>query len=235
MFTRGLVTPYELASTYLKRTVKLGIYLAEDYSALHEHAVVLAFDGQDFSQLGQLHRQYQRLYDERELRRAIIIFIHYPDIETRSNDYHPESTGQNEMIQFVTSELEPFLTEHFMVSDERLAMGDSLSASLALALSLADNRYDQAALFSPMVTDTTLRAVDQLEHQVRYYQVIGNEESAFQLKNGETADFLTPNRALHQAFEEKGIEHVYHEIDGGHTWKTWKPEIASALQYFLTV
>ena len=37
------------------------------------------------------------------------------------------------------------------------------------------------------------------------------------------ADGLFPaNQALHEAFTAKGITHVFHESDGGHTWINWR-------------
>lgn len=231
MFKRGLVTPFEIESTALARTVKLGIYLPVSYSALKEHAVIIAFDGQDFSQLGQLHRQYEQLKDQ--LTASIIIFVHYPDIETRSQEYHPDSPHKTKMIEFVTSELEDFVVTHFRVSDKRLLMGDSLAASIALSISLSDKRFNEAALFSPMITATVTQELAALKHPVKYVQLVGKEEKAFKLMSGATADFLTPNRAFHTALTARGIQHEYRELDGGHTWRTWKPEIASILLYFL--
>ncbi|TDL93371.1 esterase family protein [Macrococcus brunensis] len=231
MFKRGLVTPYEINSPSLNRSVKLGIYLPENYSALKEHAVIMAFDGQDFSQLGQLHRQYEEL--STDVTASIIIFIHYPDVATRSKEYHPDSPHKMKMIDFVTTELESFVTEHFAVSDQRLLMGDSLAASIALSISLHDAQFNQAALFSPMITEAIHQELEALRHPVKYVQLIGKEEDAFKLMSGEIADFLTPNRSFHSELNNRGIEHEYRELDGGHTWKTWKPEIASILLYFL--
>ncbi|TDM03810.1 alpha/beta hydrolase [Macrococcus carouselicus] len=233
MFKRGLVTPYELKSIKLERTVRLGVYLPDAYSALNDHAVIIAFDGQDFSQLGQLHRQYERLYSTGDIRPALIIFVHYPDIVTRTKEYHPDSPAADSMKQFVTVELEDWLRDHFAVSDERLLMGDSLAASISLSIALRDSRFSQAALFSPMVTAAIFEALAVLQHPVRLYQLVGKEEISFKLMNGETADFLSPNRQLRKALESHGIDSEYRELDGGHTWKAWKPEIASALKYFL--
>lgn len=231
MFKRGLVTPYEIKSTFLNRSTKIGIYLPESYSALKDHAVIIAFDGQDFSQLGQLHRQYEKL--SADMTASIIIFIHYPDVKTRSKEYHPDSPDKMKMIDFVTIELENFVTEHFAVSEQRLLMGDSLAASIALSISLRDARFNQAVLFSPMITTTIHHELAAVPHPVQYVQLIGKEEDAFKLMSGETADFLTPNRDFHSELSNRGIEHEYRELAGSHTWKTWKPEIASSLLYFL--
>ncbi len=46
-------------------------------------------------------------------------------------------------------------------------------------------------------------------------------------------DQLLPgNRALHQALEARGIEHVYEEFAGGHDWPYWRLHLADTLRFF---
>lgn len=239
MFQQGLVNPYELKSRFLDRTVKLGIYLPQNYSRLYKHQVIIAFDGQDFSQLGQLHRSYEKLYADNEIERAIIIYIHYPDVAVRTKEYHPDSPAKQQMIQFVTAELMPYLDQNFATlktGNARLLMGDSLAASISLSIVLAyPMNFSRAALFSPMITDTineelAVAGISPLD----LYHVIGKEEYAFKLTTGEEADFLTPNRDFHDRLIATGVTTEYKELEGGHTWKTWKPELELVLKYFLS-
>lgn len=238
MFKEGLVNPYTFTSTHLNREVKLGIYLPVQYTPLYDHQLIIAFDGQDFAQLGQLHRSYEKLILDDEIERAVIVFIHYPNIETRSKEYHPDSHDKHKMMQFVTEELLPFVDGTFATirsGQGRLLMGDSLAASIALSLSLTyPQTFSRALLFSPMITETVHKELEQCDTRfLDLYQVIGEQENHFTLMNGDTADFLTPNRTFHDLLTKRQVNHVYKELTGGHTWKTWKPEIPAALKYFL--
>lgn len=235
---QGLVNTVELHSDYLNRTVKLGIYLPENYTSLYKHHVLIAFDGQDFSQLGQLHRSYEKLAPQ-GIERAIIVYVHYPDVETRKKEYHPDGEDKQAMIQFVTRELLPYIDQQFSTlktGNARILMGDSLAASLSLSIALAyPQTFSQCVLFSPMINvtiDHELKRCSNLS-LLNLYHVIGKEENSFRLMTGEQADFLTPNREFHQQLLNYGVTTTYIEADGDHTWKTWKPQLDSVIQYFL--
>lgn len=238
MFKEGLVNPHSINSTFLNREVKLGIYLPLNYTPLYKHQLIIAFDGQDFAQLGQLHRSYEQLYKNEEIERAIIVFVHYPDVETRSNEYHPDSPFKLNMMHFITKELLPMIDSTFTTvktGQGRLLMGDSLAASIALSIALTyPQTFSRALLFSPMITSTIESELMKTNTRfLDFYHVIGKEEHKFTLMNGETADFLTPNRVFHELLKKNNITNHYEELEGGHSWKTWKPEIPSVLKYFL--
>ena len=47
-----------------------------------------------------------------------------------------------------------------------------------------------------------------------------------------TADtLLASNRELHQALEQAGIAHQYHEFSGGHDWSYWQAHIVETLRH----
>jgi S-formylglutathione hydrolase FrmB len=43
---------------------------------------------------------------------------------------------------------------------------------------------------------------------------------------------IEPNRALHRALEQLGIEHEYAEHEGGHDWPYWSEHVADSLRFF---
>lgn len=48
-----------------------------------------------------------------------------------------------------------------------------------------------------------------------------------------TGDILiSQNRAFHQRLTEMGIDHIYQEFPGGHTWNYWMPHLKESLQFF---
>ncbi|TDM12434.1 alpha/beta hydrolase [Macrococcus lamae] len=239
MLQQGLINPFDLESKHLNRLVKLGIYLPDNYTSLYKHHVIIAFDGQDFSQLGQLHRSYEKLYAADVIERAIIVYVHYPDVKTRKKEYHPDSPDKQQMIKFVVSELMPYIDQNFATlktGNARLLMGDSLAASLSLSVILSyPMNFSRALLLSPMISETIIEEfVTSETSHIDLYHVIGKEEHSFKLMSGEKADFLTPNQAFHERLVSAGVTTYYEELDGGHTWKTWKPQLDSVLKYFLS-
>ncbi len=48
---------------------------------------------------------------------------------------------------------------------------------------------------------------------------------------GDTDPLIEPNRALHAALDEAGIDHSYVEHTGGHEWPYWEGHIGAALQF----
>ena len=72
----------------------------------------------------------------------------------------------------------------------------------------------------------------EAETNADYYIVVGDEEYEFTLKDGTSADFLTPIQALHDTLNQNGKPHYYKELSGSHNWKTWKPEIENMLNYY---
>lgn len=220
----GLIHPLEINSTALERIVKLGIYIPEH---IESPKVIIAFDGQDLAQMAQLHRKYEAL----NINQHIIVFIHYPNVSVRAEEYHPEGDKQNAMMTFVHDELLNYLLVHYHINtNDILLIGDSLAASIALMLTIQYPVFNKATLFSPMLTQEMIIAA--AETNADYYIVVGDEEYEFTLKDGTSADFLTPIQALHDTLNQNGKPHYYKELLGSHNWKTWKPEIENMLNYY---
>lgn len=237
---KGLITPFTIDSHPLNRTVKLGIYFPEDYSPFETHTLFICFDGQDVSQIGQIHRKYERLKGD-GLEAAIFVFIHYTDAAERRTEYHPDGVQRQAYQQFIVSELLPYLQHEYHLSIDpstTVLLGDSLAASIALTLVLDYPELAvNACLLSPMITDDILQQTANLPenhaHALNIFLIIGNSEDNFKLMTGESADFLNPVRKFQQVLCEKHIQHHYEELDGGHSWKTWQPQIERVLNYFL--
>jgi S-formylglutathione hydrolase FrmB len=48
---------------------------------------------------------------------------------------------------------------------------------------------------------------------------------------GDTDPLIEPNRALHAALVDAGVDHSYVEYPGGHEWPYWESHIGAALQF----
>ncbi|WP_239719682.1 MULTISPECIES: alpha/beta hydrolase-fold protein [unclassified Mammaliicoccus] len=236
----GLVDQIKLESKFLKREVTISIYLPKDYTDLYKHHVVITFDGRDFFQFGQIHREYEKLRTAEMLERAIIVGVHYEDVELRRKEFHPDGEHRKEMSQFVVKELCPYIDKTFStlkVGNARVLLGDSLAASVALVTGLEyPHHFSQLGLFSPLINDTVTEKFQNCLSKdlltIKHY--IGKEEDSFKLISGDLADFLTPNREFSERVKQANLTYEYEELDGGHTWKTWKPELGNILSYFLS-
>ncbi|WP_414044618.1 alpha/beta hydrolase [Macrococcus equi] len=238
---KGFITPYEITSNHLNRTVKIGVYFPIDYSPFEEHHLIICFDGQDVSQIGQIHRKYEQLVSD-GLEAAVFVFVHYTDTRERRQEYHPEGALRSNYQQFVAEELLIFLKDGFNLKHSKentVLVGDSLAASIALTLTIEQPEIaSNAILFSPMITEAIISDIaeipEKVTSQLNYYLIVGKNESHFKLMTGDYANFLTPIQHLHQTFQKHSIQHYYAEIDGGHTWKTWKPQLENCLNYYLS-
>ncbi|GGI38805.1 alpha/beta hydrolase [Mammaliicoccus stepanovicii] len=236
----GLVDQVKLESKFLTREVTISIYLPKEYTDLYKHHVVIAFDGRDFFQFGQIHRAYEKLRSTEQLERAIIVGVHYEDVEGRRTEFHPDGSRRKEMSQFVVKELIPYIDGNYStlkVGNARILAGDSLAASISLLTGLKyPHHFSQLALFSPMINDTVIEAFEDCTSKellnIKHY--IGKEEDHFKLISGDMADFLTPNREFSEILKSSDVTYDFEELDGGHTWKTWKPKLEDMLRYFLS-
>ncbi len=57
---------------------------------------------------------------------------------------------------------------------------------------------------------------------------------AIHIDCGETDPLIEPNRALHAALVDAGIEHDYVEHAGGHEWPYWEGHLGAALSFLTT-
>lgn len=236
----GLVDQIKLESKFLERAVTISIYLPKDYTDLYKHHVVITFDGRDFFQFGQIHRAYEKLRSNHEVERAIIVGVHYEDVERRRTEFHPDGEHRREMSQFVVKELCPYIDKTFStlkVGNARILLGDSLAGSIALLTGLEyPHHFSQIGMFSPMINETVTHVFNSCTSRdlltIKHY--IGLEEIEFKLISGKMADFLTPNRAFSELVKQSNVTYDYEELNGGHTWKTWKPELGEMLSFFLS-
>lgn len=236
----GLVDPIKLESKYLQREVTISVYLPKDYTDLYKHHVIITFDGRDFFQFGQIHRAYEKLRLNDSIEKSIIVGVHYEDVKNRRREFHPDGELRKEMSQFVVKELTPFIDKTYAtlkVGNARILLGDSLAGSIALLTALEyPHHFSQVGMFSPLINETVTQAFENCQQSsllnIKHY--IGKEEDNFELISGGYADFLTPNRAFSKKLIKTDITYEYDELDGGHTWKTWKPQLDNMLNYFLS-
>ncbi|MBU8906884.1 alpha/beta hydrolase [Desertibacillus haloalkaliphilus] len=231
----GSIIEKTITSTELEDTRELLIYLPPNYSPLYTYDLLIAQDGSDYFQLGRLARQADELISENLIKDLIIVGVPYRSVKERSELYHPSGRKHEAFIRFLTTELVPYLDDHYQthqLASGRTLMGDSLAATVSLQAAFAyPNTFGQVILQSPYVNDHVLTSVKAFgqPHILKVYHVIGKEETVVKTTDGKTKDFLTPNRELSKVMKERGFDIFYDEFNGDHTWKYWQPDLRRAL------
>lgn len=236
--TPGKVHTVSIESSACNETFDVQYYLPKSYSDLYKYNVTITFDSQDFFKYGQIERLIEKLEKTEEIERTIIVGVPYPSVEWRKHYFNPNGEHHENFVTFVGRELNSFIDNHFStlkMANSRLLMGESLAGSFSLSTALTyPNTFGQVLAFSPFVDDEFInRFKDNMNLiNLNIYHTIGLEEDDFTTIMGEQADFLTPNRKLNAVLEEEPLEYEYKELEGGHIWKTWKPELKNVLLYF---
>ncbi|OLN23861.1 hypothetical protein BTO30_02660 [Domibacillus antri] len=232
---RGTIQDDIIHSKELGEEIPILIYVPADFSPMFTYSFLICQDGKDYFQMGRLPRVADELLEQEEIENMIIVGVPYNNKNDRREKYHPDGAKQKAYIRFLAHEVVPYLDEKFPghnVSFGRALAGDSLAATVSLMAALEyPNLFGKVLMHSPYVDSTVLNAVDTADdtHHLSLYHVIGTGETEVKMTNGETADFLTPNRALHSLLLTKKFDYFYDEFDGGHVWTYWQPDMKRAL------
>ncbi|OAT83207.1 hypothetical protein A6P54_06355 [Bacillus sp. MKU004] len=232
---RGAVNELNLFSKELNEEIRMLVYLPATFSPLYKYSILIAQDGKDYFQLGRIPRLADEFLNNKEIENMIIVGVPYKDVEDRRRKYHPHGEENDAYIRFLAHELVPYLDEHYPtyhMGMGRALIGDSLGATVSLMTALKyPNTFGKVILQSPLVNEKVLDEVENFAypHLLNIYHVIGTKETEVKTTNGKVKDFLTPNRQLHELFNEKKFTTFYEEFEGDHTWKHWQPDLKRAL------
>ena len=240
-FQPGKITTIDFPSAALGRSIKLSIYLPKDYTELFKHKVIICFDGRDFFSFGQLHRKYEKLREADKVEKAIFVGFHYETVDERRKEFHPQGSKAPQTVKAVTQEILPYIDQTFStfkVGNSRILFGDSLAGSIALMTAFSYPRiFSQVGVLSPQFAQPMDQLIErcQFKELLNIWHVVGLEEERFNLPTtGEEADFLTPNRELHELLVQNNVTTQYQEFDGGHRWKSWQGLLEELLIYYLS-
>jgi len=194
-------------------------------------------DGNDYYQIGRVATLSDRLHTNMEVSNTIFVGIHYQDKFDRWKKYHPDGEQNKAYIKFLVHEVVPFLDDllpTYNMGQTRTLMGDSLAGTLALLTAFKyPNTFGKVIMQSPYVNETVLEAIKQTDaiQPIDIYHTIGQDETDVSLSNGNTENFINPNRELKGLIYNKDVTYHYHEITNGeHTWKYWQKDLPNALK-----
>lgn len=232
---KGNIKSYVFNSKELSEELELLIYLPYNFSPLFKYTLVIAQDGRDYFQMGRIGRVADELLENDEIENIIIVGIPYQDRFDRRRKYHPDGDQHAAYVRFLAHELVPFLDKEFptyQMGYGRALIGDSLGGTVSLLTALQyPHTFGKVIMQSPLVDEHVMKAVQDFEnpHLLELYHVIGTQEIDVPTTDGKRANFIEPNRELHQLFNKKGFPCFYEEFDGMHTWKYWQADLKRAL------
>lgn len=238
---RGTVTEHTIFSKELNEEIPVLVYLPPSFSPLSKYSLLITQDGKDYFQLGRIPRLADELLGKKEIENIIIAGIPYRNVQDRRRKYHPDGEQNAAFIRFLAHELVPFLDDAYptyQMGMSRCLAGDSLGATVSLMAALQyPNIFGKIILYSPYVDEKVLKTVENNDqmHLLDIYHIIGQQETAVKMTNGQVKDFLSPNRELHLLMESKGLNPFYDEFDGHHSWKYWQPDLKRALRKMFAI
>ncbi|MFB4211798.1 alpha/beta hydrolase [Shouchella sp. JSM 1781072] len=235
----GSLAEMTIESEYLKDRISLSIYLPANYTPLKSYHLMICQDGQDFFRLGRIHRHVDTLISEMDIEEVIVVGVPYPSISMRRTWYHPDNETHIAYTRFLACELLPKIEESYSVEPlaaARILAGDSLAATISLLTALEyPTLFKNLVLFSPYVNKTVQEKVSQFSktEALSIYHIIGTKEDVVKMTDGDTADFLKPNRELSERFRAKPFHYTYREFEGDHTWTHWQKHLSPSLKTLL--
>lgn len=237
MARKGTMTEKEINSTYLDETMTIKIFKPERFSDLYKYTVCIMQDGNDYFQIGRIATLSDRLHDAGEITNTVFVGIHYQDRYDRRKKYHPTGEQNEAYTNFLVREVVPLLDDElptYNMGYTRALMGDSLAGTLALMTALKyPHTFGKVIMQSPYVDETVLQKVKDSNnlHSMDIYHTIGTKETAVEMTDSQTMDFVTPNRELNKLLLEKNASYTYYELeDGIHTWKYWQKDMKRVLK-----
>lgn len=232
MGRKGKMVDKEIYSNYLNENMTLRIYHPAKISTSYNLTICIMQDGNDYYQLGRVATLSDRLHDDHKLHNTIFVGIQYKDKFDRRKKYHPTGEQNPEYIKFLTEEAVPLLDSLIPETPQGKSfalMGDSLAGTLALMTALTNpDLFNKIIMQSPYVDKTVLEAVESAGDLENFdiYHTIGTEETDVLMTDGVQADFVEPNRKLHELLGQKRANYIYHELkDAEHTWKYWQKDM----------
>lgn len=260
LFPRGTVAvrTHELASRYLRRKVRLDVYMPPTFP-WRPYRLVLFNDGQDLPGM-DIARRLKALYAEQQLQPSLVVGIYAGD---RLREYgtagQPDYKDRGDLAfayrEFLVRELLPFLEWHYRISDDpedRALAGFSLGG-----LSAFDVVWKNAYLFgvagvfsgsfwwrshafrdyapdADLIVKNNVQSTTTLPPIRAWFMAGTEDETADRNQNG-VIDAIDDTLQVLELLEERGYRRgpdiTYVEVEGGrHEPATW----AEVLPRFLT-
>ena len=235
----GVREEHTITSQHLQCSFTFTIYYPNHFSPLLKHELLIAQDGQDYFNLGKVHRVVDQLMKDGVIQPTIIVGLPYESVEERFKHYHPSQPKQTEYIRFLAEELLPYLDQTLptlSLAHGRTLIGDSLGATVSLQAAFQyPHSFGKVILQSPFVNDTVLQFIKEtaLPIPLSIYQTVGTEETNVFTPSKQLVNFVEGSHQLKELLQKLTIEYVYEEFEGDHTWTNWEKQLHDLLKLCL--
>jgi enterochelin esterase-like enzyme len=237
--TNGTREEHSLYSGHLKKEITFTIYYSTKYTPLIKHHLLIAQDGQDYFNLGKIHRVVENLIKEGSIQPTIIVGIPYASPEERFSMYHPSQIGQKNYIRFLAEELLPYLDDHLPLlglAHSRTLIGDSLGGTVSLQAAFTyPNTFGSVIMQSPFVNDDLTEFLNEkkLSTILSIVQTVGTGEDNVFTPSKQWVNFIKDGLRLKELLSTFPVELHYSEYDGDHTWTNWEKQLEDLLKISL--
>jgi enterochelin esterase-like enzyme len=239
----GKLESHTLDSALLSNRHELVMYTPPGYTANHAALpLLILFDGESYLDLMQTPRLLDALIAAHEIKPLLVLFVKNATSHSRSH----ELPCNARFVEFLASELLPFVREHYAVTRDpsQVALGGSSFGGLAASF----GAYRHPELFGLVLsqsgsywwtfprghadfdgsTKAGWLARRMREHPllaIRYYLSAGSFERAAS-GNG----VLENNRSFRDVLRKLGYAVIYQEFVGGHDHLAWRATLPDALR-----
>lgn len=237
--TIGKREEHKLYSQHVQKEFTFTIYFSSQYTPLIKHQLLIAQDGQDYFNLGKVHRVIEKLSKEGAIPPTIVVGIPYSSTEERYKLYHPSQSTQKNYIRFLAEELLPYLDDHLPLlglAHSRTLIGDSLGGTVSLQAAFTyPNTFGKVVMQSPFVNEDVISFLNDcsLSSILSIYQTVGNEETNVFTPSKQWVNFVKDGLTLKELLAKFPVEYHYSEYDGDHTWTNWEKQLEDLLKLSL--
>ncbi|WP_257667920.1 alpha/beta hydrolase [Parapedobacter tibetensis] len=216
------------------------VYTPYNYTKDKEYPVLYVHDGMWAMYLRPFINVVDNLIYDEKIEPIVVVFVAFED---RSNEYISQSADYAKMI---VEEMIPFVEENFRVSsspDKRGIIGASAGGHSAIVTAFrhpdffgnVSSQGGGTGSYPLLMNKLANEALDvYLTKKDKYplkniYTEVGTYDLEFP---EEKSKFLDGGRQFHDRLEEYQIDHVYKEVNSGHTGAMWDQSLDDILIQF---
>jgi enterochelin esterase family protein len=220
---KGTIFDTTFRSNALNNSRAIKVYLPPGYSQALQYPVILFHDGLDYVNLAKAPAVIDRLIAMNKIRPIIAVFV--PAVNRT-----PEYAGNSIDVfqQFITNDVMNWVDNRFSTTrnpEYRAVAGASNGGNIALYCALkAPQVFGKVASQSSNVINSIMSGFDTYPPlPITLYADIGIYD---------IPQLIPLVKQFKQVMVKRGYNHIYKEVNEGHSWGNWKANMNEYLEYF---
>ena len=221
-----------IRSKVLNYDLQYRVYTPLGYEKMDNLPSIYFLDGQWFIEDGEVPQLLDKLIKQKKIKPVIAVFLDNRNPHQLGNNRrNSQFLGNEKYVKFLKEELVMAIDQAYKThqsAEQRALSGISFGAVCSAFAGLkASDTFQWIGCQSP--------AMHPVPEIYEDYESSEKLPLKFFLSTGTVKDKLTDTKHFKSIFENKGYEHIYKEVDEGHTWKNWKPLLDDLLIYFFGI